>query len=86
MKLPVTLALMTLTLTVTLLSGAALAQQCPDQIKKVDDALAKNPKLPAELLAEARKQRNAAERLLRAGKTNECMDAANKALLIVASG
>lgn len=86
MKLPVTLALMTLTLTVTLLSGAALAQQCPDQIKKVDDALAKNPKLPAELLAEARKQRSAAERLLRAGKTNECMDAANKALLIVASG
>jgi hypothetical protein len=82
MTLPRTLAFMTL----TLLSGAALAQQCPDQIKKVDDALAKNPKLPAELLAEARKQRSAAERLLKEGKKNECMDAANKALLIVAAG
>jgi hypothetical protein len=82
MKLPKAFALMTL----TLLSSAALAQQCPDQIKKVDDAMAKNPKLPVELLAEARKHRSAAERLLREGKKNECMDAANKALLIVAAG
>jgi hypothetical protein len=82
MKLAITAAVMTLTLT----SGAVMAQQCPDQIKKVDDAMAKNPKLPAELLAEARKHRSAAERLLREGKANECMDAANRALLIVAAG
>lgn len=82
MRLPRTFALLTL----TLLSGAAFAQQCPDQIKKVDDAMAKNPKLPAELLAEARRHRSTAERLLREGKRNECMDAANKALLIVAAG
>ncbi len=82
MKPPITLALMML----TLMSGAAMAQQCPDQIKKFDDAMAKNPKLPPELLAEARKQRSNAERLLREGKKNECMDAANRALLIVAAG
>ncbi len=82
MKLQKTLTMMAF----TLMTGAAMAQQCPDQLKKVDDAMAKNPNLPPEQIAEARKHRGAAERLLKEGKANECMDAANKALLILAAG
>jgi hypothetical protein len=82
MKLHKTLAMMAF----TLMSGAAMAQQCPEQLKKVDDAMARGPKLPPEQIAEARKHRSTAERLLREGKANDCMDSANKALLILAAG
>ena len=70
----------------TLMSSAAMAQQCPEQLKKVDDAMAKPPKLPQEQIAEARKLRSIGERFLKEGKQAECMDAANKALLIFATG
>ncbi len=79
MKLQKTLALTAF----TLMSGAAMAQQCPEQLKKVDDALAKNPKVPAEQLAEARKHRNMGESALKDGKQDECMDAATKALQLL---
>ena len=82
MKLHKTLTI----LAFTLMSSAAMAQQCPEQLKKVDDAMAKNPKLPPEQVAEARKHRSTGERLLKEGKQEECMDAANKALLILTTG
>jgi hypothetical protein len=82
MKRPATAVLVTLALT----SSPVMAQQCPDQLKRVDDALAKNTKLSPEQLAEALKYRATGERLLKEGKPAECMDAANKALLILTIG
>lgn len=66
-----------------LMSSAAWAQQCPEQLKKVDDALARNPKVPAEQLADARKQRADGERAMKDGNQAACLDAANKALQIL---
>jgi hypothetical protein len=82
MKLPGTLVLVIS----AWMSSAAMAQQCPDQLKRVDDAMAKNTKLSPEQLAEALKYRATGERLLKEGKPAECMDAANKALLILTIG
>ena len=59
--------------TFTLMSGAAMAQQYPEQLKKVDEALAKNPKVLAEQLADARKQRSMGESLQKEGKQAEYM-------------
>lgn len=67
----------------SLISTVALAQQCPEQLKKVDDALARNPKVPAEQLADARKQRAEGERAMKEGNQGACVDAANKALQIL---
>jgi len=40
-----------------LVAGSAFAWHCPSEMKKIDDALAKNPKLTPEQLAEVKKDR-----------------------------
>lgn len=62
-----------------LFSGAALAAQCPGEMKKIDEALAKNPKLTEAQMAEVKKLRAEGETLHKAGKHQESMDALNKA-------
>src|SRR3989338_11622551 len=54
-----------------LASGAAFAFHCPADMKKVDEALAKSPKLAAAQLAEVKKQRADGEALHKAGKHQE---------------
>jgi hypothetical protein len=54
-----------------LVSGAALARHCPADMKKIDEALAKSPKLTADQMAEVKKQRAEGEALHKAGKHPE---------------
>ena len=58
-----------------LFSGAALAFHCPADMKKIDEALAKNPKLTEAQMAEVKKQRAEGEALHKAGKHNESLEA-----------
>ena len=61
-------------------SGAALAFHCPADMKKIDEALAKNPKLTAEQAAEVKKYRAEGETLHKAGKHQESVDTLAKAM------
>ena len=63
-----------------LASTAALAFHCPADMKKIDEALAKSPKLTAEQLAEVKKQRAEGEALHKAGKHQESVDVLGKAM------
>ncbi len=63
-----------------LLSNAAFAFHCPNDMKKIDEALAKNPQLTAEQMAEVKKQRAEGETLHKAGKHQESVDTLAKAM------
>ena len=64
-------------------SGAAFAFHCPQDMAKIDAALAKNPKLTAAQLAEVKKYRADGEALHKAGKHQESVDTLAKALKIL---
>jgi hypothetical protein len=64
-------------------SGAALAFHCPADMKKIDEALAKSPKLSAEQMAEVKKHRADGEALHKAGKHQESVDTLAKAMKIL---
>jgi hypothetical protein len=61
-------------------ASAAFAFHCPADMKKIDAALAKNPKLSAAQLAEVKKQRAEGESLHKAGKHQESVDTLSKAM------
>ncbi len=61
-------------------SGSVFAFHCPADMKKIDDALAKNPKLTDAQLAEVKKQRADGEALHKAGKHQESVDTLGKAM------
>ncbi|HEX4883646.1 MAG TPA: hypothetical protein VFX05_05870 [Casimicrobiaceae bacterium] len=61
-------------------AGSALAFHCPADMKKIDEALAKNPKLSAAQLEEVKKQRADGEALHKAGKHQESVDTLAKAM------
>jgi hypothetical protein len=65
-------------------SGTAFAFHCPQDMKKIDEALAKNPKLSAEQMAEVKKYRAEGEKLHNAGKHQESIDTLAKAMKILA--
>lgn len=48
---------MIVALSLTLASSAAFAFRCPSEMKKIDDALAKNPTLTAAQMADVKKLR-----------------------------
>jgi hypothetical protein len=75
-----TIALFTATL---FAAGTALAFHCPADIKKIDDAMAKNPKLTAEQAGEVKKYRDEGEALHKAGKHQESVDTLAKAMKIL---
>lgn len=64
-------------------SGAAFGFHCPQDMAKIDAALAKNPKLTAAQLAEVKKYRADGEALHKAGKHQESVDTLAKALKIL---
>ncbi|MEO8487033.1 MAG: hypothetical protein ABI585_11940 [Betaproteobacteria bacterium] len=61
-------------------AGSAFAFHCPADMAKIDAALAKNPKLSAEKLAEVKKQRADGETFHKAGKHQESVDTLAKAM------
>lgn len=65
------------------LSGAALAFHCPVEMKKIDAALAKDPQLSGEQMAEVKKLRAEGESLHNAGKHQESLDTLDKAKKIL---
>ncbi len=60
-------------------AGSALAFHCPQDMKKIDDALAKNPKLTAAQMDEVKKYRADGEKLHKEGKHQESLDTLAKA-------
>lgn len=62
-----------------LASAQAFAFHCPMDMKKIDEAMAKNPQLSAEQMAEVKKLRAEGETLHKAGKHTESMAALGKA-------
>jgi hypothetical protein len=66
-----------------LASSAALAFHCPADMKAIDEAMAKNPKLSAEQMADVKKYRAEGETLHKAGKHQESIDTLDKAKKIL---
>jgi hypothetical protein len=63
-----------------LASSAAFAFHCPADMKKIDAALAKNPKLSAKQMTEVKKLRADGEALHKAGKHQQSVDTLGKAM------
>ena len=66
-----------------LASASAFAFHCPADMKKIDAALAKNPKLTAKQAADVKKARADGEALHKAGKHQESVDTLAKAMKIL---
>ena len=64
-------------------STSTFAFHCPADMRKIDDAMAKNPKLTAEQSAEVKKYRAEGETLHKAGKHQESVDTLAKAMKIL---
>jgi len=64
-------------------SASAFAFHCPADMKKIDEALAKNPKLAATQLGEVKKYRADGETLHKGGKHQESVDTLAKAMKIL---
>jgi hypothetical protein len=64
-------------------SASALAFHCPADMKKIDAAMANNPKLSAQQLGEVKKYRADGETLHKAGKHQESVDTLAKAMKIL---
>ena len=72
-----------LTTVLVFFTSAALAMHCPADMRKIDEALAKNPKLTAEQAAEVKKYRADGEALHKAGKHQDSIDTLAKAMKIL---
>jgi hypothetical protein len=64
-------------------AGTAFAFHCPQDMKKIDDAMAANPKLSAAQVDEVTKYRAEGEALHKAGKHQESIDTLAKAMKIL---
>jgi hypothetical protein len=67
----------------TLASSVAMAMHCPADMKKIDDALAKNPSLSAAQMGEVKKLRADGEAAHKAGKHQDSVDTLAKAMKIL---
>jgi hypothetical protein len=65
-------------------SGAAFAFHCPADMKQIDEALAKKPKLTEAQMKEVTKLRADGEAAHKAGKHQEAVDSLAKAKKILA--
>lgn len=68
------------------MTGTAFAHSCPTHMKAIDEALAKNPPLTAEQLAEVKEYREEGERLHNEGKHDESIAALKEAEEILGIG
>ena len=64
-------------------TSAALAFHCPADMKKIDEAMAKNPNLTPAQTSEVKKYRAEGETLHKAGKHQESVDTLAKAMKIL---
>jgi hypothetical protein len=64
-------------------TSTALAFHCPADMRKIDEAMAKNPKLSTEQAAEVKKYRAEGETLHKAGKHQDSVDTLAKAMKIL---
>jgi hypothetical protein len=64
-------------------AGSALAMHCPKDMKAIDDAMAKNPKLSEAQAKEVKAARAKGEELHKAGKHQESVDELGKAMKIL---
>jgi hypothetical protein len=69
-----------------LMAGTAFAHSCPTHMKAIDEALAKNPQLTAEQLAEVKEYREEGEKLHKEGLHAESVEALAKAEKILGIG
>jgi hypothetical protein len=63
-----------------LASASAFAMHCPADMKKIDEALGKNPALSEAQMSEVKKLRAEGETLHKAGKHQESVDTLGKAM------
>jgi hypothetical protein len=61
-------------------AGSALAFHCPADMKAIDAALAKNPKLSEADMKSVKKNREEGEAFHKAGKHQEAVDSLGKAM------
>ena len=61
-------------------SGTALALHCPKDMKAIDEALAKNPKMSESDMKKVKEHRAKGEELHKAGKHQESVDELGKAM------
>ena len=66
-----------------LAAGTASAGHCPQEMKKIDEALSKNPQLSATQMADVKKSRSEGEALHKAGKHSESIAELEKAKKIL---
>jgi hypothetical protein len=66
-----------------LFAGSALAFHCPADMKKIDEALAKSPKLSEAQMKDVKKYREDGEASHKAGKHQEAVDTLAKAMKIL---
>jgi hypothetical protein len=64
-------------------AGSAMAFHCPADMKKIDEALAKQPQLSASEMDDVKKYRIEGEALHKAGKHQESVDTLAKAMKIL---
>lgn len=64
-------------------SAAAFAMHCPEDMKKIDETLAKKPALSMAQMDEVKKLRADGEALHKAGKHQESVDTLGKAMKIL---
>ena len=64
-------------------AGTAMAFHCPKDMKQIDDALAKNPKLSEAQMKEVKDLRAKGEAAHKAGKHQEAVDDLGKAKTIL---
>jgi hypothetical protein len=69
--------------TLLLVSASAFAMHCPADMKKIDEALSKNPALSETQLNEVKRLRADGETLHKAGKHQESVDTLGKAMKIL---
>lgn len=67
----------------SLAASTALAFHCPADMKKIDAALAKNPKLSEQQMTEVKKARAEGEALHKAGKHQQSVETLAKAMKIL---
>jgi len=66
-----------------LVGTPVFAFHCPADMKKIDEALSKNPKLSEAQMSEVKKLRADGEALHKAGKHQESVDTLGKAMKIL---
>jgi len=71
------------TLATLLFAGSAFAFHCPADMKKIDAALAQNPKISEAQMTEVKKYRAEGEALHKAGKHQESVDTLARAMKIL---